>query len=277
VFEYDGEEWVEIQKLTPSDGTPRDLFGVSPMLKGDRLIIGAPDHTNYDWFTRIGAVYIFEFDGEEWEEVVKLSPNLVELNHRFGFDLWLMDDMVLVADLAGSESGPSGEVVVYEYIEGEWFRTDALESPDPNSVDLFGGEIEVYEDVMLIGAPQSGDGIGKVYIYRLVDGIWQASGEINSPIDDPDQFFGARMELLGESVFVGAPRAVEGWGHVSVFDLACRVCRVDMDDDGVLGFEDVSVYLALFGVDASAADFNGDGQVNYFDISEFLFQFSGGC
>jgi len=277
VFEFDGEQWIEVQKLTASDGTPGNLFGVSPKLFGDRVVVGAPGQLDDDWFKRSGAVYIFEFDGNEWQETAKLSPAPYEIGHEFGYELWLMDDMVLVADLAQSEFGRSGEVFVYEYEGGDWLKTDVLESPEPNSIDLFGGEIEIQGDVMFIGAPRAGDGIGKVYIYRILDGVWHASGEISSPLDDPDQLFGARLELFGNAAMIGAPLAFGGLGHVSVFDLECRLCRAELNGDGELGFDDVSVFLQAFGAQEAVADFEGDGNFNFFDVSAFLAAFVAGC
>jgi FG-GAP repeat len=277
VFEYDGERWIETQKLMPADGTPGDLYGISPKLHGNRLVVGAPRHDEEDYFLQNGAVYIYEFDGNQWEETQKLIPPFFETGHWFGKDLWLQEDKIFVADPTRFALARSSEVVVYERTDGVWLNANVIESPEPNSTDQFGCEIEIQGGVMLIGASRAEEGVGKAYIYRHIDGVWKETGEINSEIDDPDQSFGSRIELFGDSVLIGAPRAFDSRGHVSVFDLACRVCQVDMDDDGVLEFEDVSVFLALFGAEASAADFNGDGQVNYFDISEFLFQFSGGC
>tara|TARA_R110000737_G_scaffold2923_13_gene9619 strand:- start:121586 stop:122929 length:1344 start_codon:yes stop_codon:yes gene_type:complete len=277
VFEYDGKQWVEVQKLTASDGTAGDLFGVTPNLLGDRLVVGAPDHLEEGWFKGSGAVYIFEFDGNEWQEAAKLSPTPFEFGHRFGYELWLMEDMVLIADLAGSQMGRSGEVLVYEYAGGDWLRTDVLESPEPNSVDLYGGEIEVQGDVMLVGAPDAGGGIGTAYVYRLIDGVWHASGEINSPLDDPTQSFGARMELFGDSVMIGSPLAFGRRGHVSVFELDCRGCRVDLTGEGRVNFLDISAMMTLFINGDMAADFSGDGGLDFFDLSAFLSAYEGGC
>ena len=277
VFEFDGEQWVEVQKLTASDGTPGDVFGVSPKLLGDRLVVGAPYRLDQEWYERTGAAYIFEFNGNEWQETAKLAPAPYESGHEFGYELWLMDDMVLIADLAQFGFGRSGEVFVYEYVGGVWLETDVLVSPEQNSVDLFGGEIEVQGDIMLIGAPKDSDGIGKVYIYRLVDGVWQASGEINSPLDGPDQFFGSRMELFGNDAMIGAARAFGGGGHVSVFDLECRPCRADLNDDGLLGFEDISGFIDTFAAQVHEADFSGDGELDFFDVSAFLTAFAEGC
>jgi hypothetical protein len=54
-------------------------------------------------------------------------------------------------------------------------------------------------------------------------------------------------------------------------------CPVDLNGDGVLNFFDVSAFLSSFGAGNLAADLNGDGVLNFFDVSAFLTAFAGGC
>lgn len=55
------------------------------------------------------------------------------------------------------------------------------------------------------------------------------------------------------------------------------VCAPDFNGDGVLNFFDISAFLGLFSAQDPAADFNEDGFFNFFDISAFLQAFSAGC
>ncbi len=54
-------------------------------------------------------------------------------------------------------------------------------------------------------------------------------------------------------------------------------CAADMNGDGELNFFDVSDYLAAYGASDTAADFNGDGEFNFFDVSAFLTALGAGC
>lgn len=54
-------------------------------------------------------------------------------------------------------------------------------------------------------------------------------------------------------------------------------CPADMNGDGMLNFFDVSVFLGAFGVMDPAADFTDDGVFNFFDVSSFLSAFGAGC
>lgn len=54
-------------------------------------------------------------------------------------------------------------------------------------------------------------------------------------------------------------------------------CQADLNGDGMLNFFDVSAFLSAFAAMDSAADFNGDGVYNFFDVSAFLALFAAGC
>ncbi len=51
----------------------------------------------------------------------------------------------------------------------------------------------------------------------------------------------------------------------------------DLNGDGDLNFFDVSAFLSAFGNSDPVADFNGDGEFNFFDVSAFLNAFGDGC
>ncbi len=51
----------------------------------------------------------------------------------------------------------------------------------------------------------------------------------------------------------------------------------DVNGDGVLNFFDISAYLVLYNEGSPHADLNGDGALNFFDISAFLGIYSAGC
>ncbi len=55
------------------------------------------------------------------------------------------------------------------------------------------------------------------------------------------------------------------------------VCRADINGDGALNFFDVSAFAGLFASEDPAADFNDDGVFNFFDFSAFLNAFNAGC
>jgi CxxC motif-containing protein (DUF1111 family) len=54
-------------------------------------------------------------------------------------------------------------------------------------------------------------------------------------------------------------------------------CPADMNGDGILNFFDVSVFLGAYTSMDPSADFTNDGEFNFFDVSQFLGAYSAGC
>lgn len=58
---------------------------------------------------------------------------------------------------------------------------------------------------------------------------------------------------------------------------ASAACIADFNGDGVLDFFDVSAFIAAFNAQIPDADLNGDGSFDFFDVSSFIGLFSAGC
>jgi hypothetical protein len=54
-------------------------------------------------------------------------------------------------------------------------------------------------------------------------------------------------------------------------------CPADLNGDGNLNFLDVSAFLAAFGAQDPIADFTGEGSFNFLDVSAFLQAYGLGC
>ena len=67
-----------------------------------------------------------------------------------------------------------------------------------------------------------------------------------------------------------------GVDDLRIESIGCPGTPADINGDGVLDFFDVSAFLTLFGNQDPQADFNGDGIWDFFDVSAFLTAFSAG-
>jgi len=110
------------------------------------------------------------------------------------------------------------------------------------------------------------------------------------PTDDLDlDQDGDTLETLpsdfdGNDRFIDDPNTADtGSGPSPVVDAgayeyqAIQPCIADINGDGTLNFFDVSAFLSGFAIQDPIADFNGDGTFNFFDVSAFLVSFSEGC
>lgn len=133
---------------------------------------------------------------------------------------------------------------------------------------------------------------GIVYTQQLADRVvvsWDAVTEYSSFNTNTFQIelhFDGTIVISWESVDVGDAIVgiSEGNGVDPDFvqsDLsnypAGSVCDADLNGDGVLDFFDVSAFLTLFNALDSDADLNDDGAWDFFDVSSYLSLFGAGC
>jgi len=64
---------------------------------------------------------------------------------------------------------------------------------------------------------------------------------------------------------------------VAILNLNQGCSQADLNGDGTLNFFDVSAFLKAFAANDPIADFTGDGRFNFFDVSAFLVVFGEGC
>lgn len=71
------------------------------------------------------------------------------------------------------------------------------------------------------------------------------------------------------------PGGLYAFARFSIADIV--ECPADFNSDGELNFFDVSAFLSAFAGGHPQADFTHDGNFDFFDVSAFLGQFSAGC
>lgn len=95
-----------------------------------------------------------------------------------------------------------------------------LEATLPNvtgkSGESFGAAVAVLGDRAVIGAKDY-NGVGRVWSYRLVNGVWDSQGPVSAPITGPGTpQFGASVALVPDRLIVGAD-TIGMDGYVAVF------------------------------------------------------------
>ena len=87
------DSWELEQKLTPgSDGGQNDRFGWSVDIEGDIIAIGARSYDDNGLVDR-GAVYVFRFDGNQWQDPQRLVGSADGDN--FGYDVDVAEGQIV--------------------------------------------------------------------------------------------------------------------------------------------------------------------------------------
>ena len=238
-YEWSDDKWVELQKITASDGATDSYFGFGIDYDLGRLIIAGG-----------GSGYLFEFHGQSWIETLKLTPSEVvgssaainidgdliifgdaynntaasfggavytfEYNNNlwqetnilyaedtfgFGFYAYLDDEELMVADL-------SGKFFNYSRVNGKWDFNQIISPPDRNEFsigDRFGSAIVFNDNRLVVGSRFVNDSrIGSVYIFDKIGGDWIFTNKLKPTSSNSDDFFGFSVSMQNQDVMVGA-------------------------------------------------------------------------
>ncbi len=113
VFRRNGTSWIAEAKLIASDAAADDLFGHSVSISGDCAVIGA--FGDDDAGGNSGSAYVFQRDGTNWTEKVKIIPSDAAGGDQFGQAVSISSGLALVGSPYDSDGGHhSGSAYVYE-------------------------------------------------------------------------------------------------------------------------------------------------------------------
>lgn len=212
VYEYDGIEWNETAQLTASDGEQDDLFGNAVSLLGDRVVIGAREDDNFS--VNSGAAYVFDFDGNFWNETTKLTASDGANSINFAWSVSLSDDRLAIGN-------NSNHAYVFDFDGIDWLESFKLAPFAGVDAGGFAESVSLQDDVLVIGARYAADG-GTAFVYQF-DGInWSEATQLTASGGENGDQFGNAVSHSGDKVLIGAysddDRGTDA-GAAYVFDL----------------------------------------------------------
>lgn len=193
--------WVERARLTAADTARMDSFGSALAVVGNTLVVGAPRKNGG------GVVYVFAraTARSAWRETGRLTtPD----GGRFGATLALTDDALFV----GAPDAERGGAVYRYHRQGDtWTLAQTITPPATDSGAAFGSALVIDGPRLLIGAPGSGRGAGRVYAAtRTTSGEVDAPQAINVPRAATERAaLGSALLLRGDRAWAGAPGAMK--------------------------------------------------------------------
>lgn len=212
VFEFDGQDWVEVDRLETSKDYPTFGIGGQIRLLGDRAVIaGSRDDSFYS-----GRVSVFEYDGEEWKQTAVLKSTRPWSDDAFSSAIDLSSDRIIVGSLNDrkEESGnfKVGSVSIFVLKNGEWQLEQKVWPEDVNQRTGFGTAVAISGGQLLVGGPWSdelGRNSGSVYTFHLEGDTWIHGAKLfGSDTSQGDQFGGAivlnrgRAAIRGSSIYI---------------------------------------------------------------------------
>ena len=209
VFEKTGGNWQQVDKLTASDGQAGDRFGISLASDQDRMVVGA--HTADGAAIDSGAVYLFEFDGANWQETRRMEASNGQFEDRLGTDLAIDGDTIMVAaQFTDIGAVNAGSVYVFESMGGIWSETQQILAADPLAEQRFGETLQFDGQSLVIGAVTANathpaDGV--VFLYTRHSNTWLPSQTLLPETAGADGGFGKSLLLDRKYLLIS-----EQWG-----------------------------------------------------------------
>ena len=230
IYHKSAGAWRESTILHAPHPDLADGFGTLLARTGNTLFVGQ----------RGGPLHVFEREaGGEWHAAATIADEAIagqSPSCRFdgycGTDFGLSlaaDAEWLMVGVTGSdasqgprtqEAAPRGVVYAYQRgADGNWVRRQELQPADGASGDLFGTAIHFTAQGVLIGAPgwnaggKEGEAAGRVYHFRLLEGVWEEAGALESATE-ANANFGSALAASGDRALIGAPGTNDSRGAV---------------------------------------------------------------
>ncbi len=229
--------WNWAAKLTASDAAANDEFGISVVIEGDTIVVGAhlenandDDVDTTNDVTDSGAAYVFTKVFGVWGQKAKLTASDAAANDEFGISVAVHDETVIVgAHLENANDddvdttddvADSGAVYVFTKPEsGGWAdatETAKLTASDAVENNQFGISVAVHDETVVVGAHQNDSNKGAAYVFTKPesDGWADATETAKLTADNgaANDEFGISVAVHGETVVVGAHKYDVGVG-----------------------------------------------------------------
>ena len=222
IFEFNGTNWIEIDKLIGPNATFREGFGRDVDYDNGRAIVAAPFHDIAN-IRDAGEIYVYQKQGLDWVLEASISEPIQSDNGGFGRIANIDGDYIAISLRDDDEiEDNSGAVYIFKFSNGVWNFFQKIKASDTHQYQGFGSALSMKNDKIVVGA--SGDNAvnsraGAVYYFRLISGEWKpiqkyVSQELRSDSSFPDVLSIGNNEFFGSLLNINDYR-----GSVYVFEL----------------------------------------------------------
>lgn len=153
VFRRVAGDWAEDQKLTGDVPQAGEYFGHDVALDGATLVVGAPG-VEVSGHPGAGEAHVFVEAGGVWSGEQQLTASIPNTGNMFGWSVDLAGDTAVIGIPAKAlhPYGRVGSAQVFQRSGSSWSRHQELFSDAPAADALFGDEIAVTPDGIVVAA-----------------------------------------------------------------------------------------------------------------------------
>lgn len=282
----------DVLYIKASNPDANDWFGGALALSGDWLAIGAKNESSLavgidgdetdDSEDNSGAVYLFLHEASGWAQRAYVKASSSDASDGFGSVLSFSGHTLAVGAPYedGAASGVNGEEgngkgkggnqgAAYVFVEqdGKWQQQAYVKATNTDAVDLFGTDVALSGDVLVVGAPwedsaatqvdgdqksNAASASGAVYVYERSGEQWQPISYLKASNGEADDELGQAVAVSGDIIAVGAPGESSGDAAKPTDNSASRSGAVYVFQHAGVSYEQVA-YLKASNADAGDA------------------------
>jgi len=211
VFVRSNNIWTIKQKLTGSENSSNDSFGLSVGIDGNTIVCGAFGNTPSPSVFAVGTTYVFTLIGNQWLETQKLSASDASHNNSFGGTVAIDGNTIIAGAIGNSQF--AGAVYVFEFDGSSWIEKEKLTAHDATPHVVFGYRLGVSGETIVVasqGAGETPPQFAAAYIFRRTPSGWHQQKRITTDtvvVNGQPEIMG-RFDLTvavsGDTVVVGS-------------------------------------------------------------------------
>lgn len=208
VFANTDHGWEPVQKLRPPDGSAGIRFGTAVGIRGDRVVVGAPDDSSAG--TSSGAAFVYRMGGGSWALEEKLVAPDALVGAQSGWSVALDAGAILVgAPGAASRGRNTGAAYVFRLDGGKWTFDGKLSAADGLGGDFFGWSVSMDGTHALVGAGGAFGASpfeGAAYAFHRDGDGWVQGAKLVPANSSAGAWFGRSVALSGTKALISARR-----------------------------------------------------------------------
>ncbi|HTF87263.1 MAG TPA: FG-GAP repeat protein [Planctomycetota bacterium] len=203
VFVRSGTTWTQQAVLSAGGfSQPFGLFGSDVDIDGNRIMVGAPNHTAA---TASGAGMCFAFTrtGTTWSAPVQIISSSFQAGASFGGTVSLQGTKAMIG--APNQNSNAGSVFDFSLVGSTWTQMQQL-NPTSGAGSMFGISVDLSGTDAAIGAwldDTAATNAGAAYVFTLSGGTWSQQAKLTRNSAAADDQFGTSVALSSDGVLVG--------------------------------------------------------------------------
>lgn len=163
---------------------------------------------------------IYFFDGEKWKPMLVSAPDSGPLISRkvdglYGYDAFgtavdIYDNWAVVGAPGDSAKGVTGGTVyIFTKQNSHWQQYAKISAPSPTQGDRFGTAVALFNDLLVVGAPDREAGgqfqAGAAFVFKRINKTWTYIATLSASSPGAYDGFGKSVVTNGSSIAIGAP------------------------------------------------------------------------